>query len=281
MGCVLFKTRSSIGKLNLAEWIRSTLMLISHLQLHQHTNVAVTSLFSLTQVDYLQLRSALRRSSEPAESLTDQLESQAPSTGGPGLYINKCFRRLLWFTKQEIFFGYREGWTSEEIPEAGKHDRDDSGSYDRLFVAVQDDAGHSLLVGNEAILWFSKWRRVLERYSSRLLTNRSDRLPALSGLAKRIQALTGSEYAAGLWCRDLLRELLWWKDLSLVEIRQPEIPLENEWKESKAHQKRFLSQISRLLGSNTHKTVSPGESTIGVPSWSWIAMDEAVTYLLE
>ncbi|KAK8059503.1 hypothetical protein PG996_009433 [Apiospora saccharicola] len=37
----------------------------------------------------------------------------------------------------------------------------------------------------------------------------SDKLVALSGLAKRMKKIVKSQYLAGLWLRDLLRQLLW------------------------------------------------------------------------
>ncbi|KAH8665081.1 hypothetical protein BGZ60DRAFT_529425 [Tricladium varicosporioides] len=36
-----------------------------------------------------------------------------------------------------------------------------------------------------------------------------DRLPALSGLARRFQEVTGDKYLAGLWKKNLCRELMW------------------------------------------------------------------------
>lgn len=43
------------------------------------------------------------------------------------------------------------------------------------------------------------WGDILERYTAASLTKRSDLLPALSGVAKHLQALTGARYMAGIW----------------------------------------------------------------------------------
>jgi len=53
------------------------------------------------------------------------------------------------------------------------------------------------------------WTWIIQDYSARDLTFPSDKLVALSGLARRIQGLTGDEYFAGLWRKDFELQLLW------------------------------------------------------------------------
>lgn len=43
------------------------------------------------------------------------------------------------------------------------------------------------------------WGNILERYSTTRLTYRSDLMPALSGIARRLQQNTGATYLAGIW----------------------------------------------------------------------------------
>ena len=50
-------------------------------------------------------------------------------------------------------------------------------------------------------------------YSKRLLTYQYDKLPALAGIASKIGALTGSEYIAGLWKKNLFKDMLWERHL--------------------------------------------------------------------
>lgn len=57
---------------------------------------------------------------------------------------------------------------------------------------------------------YSMWYTTVEEYSDRRMTNITDRLPALSGLAALFQQVTGDEYCAGLWKSGLLRGLLWY-----------------------------------------------------------------------
>ncbi|KAH7356858.1 heterokaryon incompatibility protein-domain-containing protein [Rhexocercosporidium sp. MPI-PUGE-AT-0058] len=56
---------------------------------------------------------------------------------------------------------------------------------------------------------YSLWSRIVNTYASKALTNSSDILPALSGLAKRFQESGAGDYLAGLWREDLPLSLLW------------------------------------------------------------------------
>lgn len=56
---------------------------------------------------------------------------------------------------------------------------------------------------------YRHWYRLLEDYVHRNLTLASDKLPAISGLAREVHLQTGSQYMAGIWRRDIHRGLLW------------------------------------------------------------------------
>jgi hypothetical protein len=53
------------------------------------------------------------------------------------------------------------------------------------------------------------WRDIVELYSSAKLTNGTDKLPALSGIAQRQHEITGDEYVAGMWKKRLVKQLGW------------------------------------------------------------------------
>lgn len=53
------------------------------------------------------------------------------------------------------------------------------------------------------------WHRLLEQYSMRNLTIQNDKLPAISGIASKIQQATDSPYVAGLWEDNMAFDLLW------------------------------------------------------------------------
>lgn len=87
------------------------------------------------------------------------------------------------------------------------------------------------------------FHRIVEHYSRLNLTKRSDRLPALSGLCKRIQNVRG-EYAAGLWLESIAFDLMW--------------------------------RVERLNVDST-KVLRSKEEYCG-PSWSWVSVQDPVTY---
>lgn len=58
------------------------------------------------------------------------------------------------------------------------------------------------------------WYELVREYNKRSITQKSDVLPALSGLAGRFQKTLGETYLAGLWSGDLIAGLLWSVDES-------------------------------------------------------------------
>jgi Heterokaryon incompatibility protein (HET) len=54
-----------------------------------------------------------------------------------------------------------------------------------------------------------RWNDLVQDYSERKLTKESDKLPALSGLARLFQERYGDQYLAGLWKSHLIEDLCW------------------------------------------------------------------------
>ncbi|KAK5675702.1 hypothetical protein LTS10_011802 [Elasticomyces elasticus] len=57
--------------------------------------------------------------------------------------------------------------------------------------------------------WRGGWLKHIENYSSRKLTYESDKLVAVSGLAKQLATATGDIYYAGLWKNHIIEDLCW------------------------------------------------------------------------
>jgi hypothetical protein len=57
---------------------------------------------------------------------------------------------------------------------------------------------------------YSIWQNIVESFMSCELTYERDKLVALSGLASEIQSSMDDEYLAGLWKKDMIKELGWW-----------------------------------------------------------------------
>ncbi|KAL2060837.1 hypothetical protein VTL71DRAFT_8889 [Oculimacula yallundae] len=64
------------------------------------------------------------------------------------------------------------------------------------------------LPANVEELW-QYWEKILESYSLRSLTKRSDALIALAGIARAVHEQTGERYFAGIFDGDLIRNLCW------------------------------------------------------------------------
>jgi hypothetical protein len=57
--------------------------------------------------------------------------------------------------------------------------------------------------------WYEPWRELLRVYTKCGLTNPSDKLVAISGLAQEFARLLDDEYVAGLWRKNIVDDLLW------------------------------------------------------------------------
>ena len=73
----------------------------------------------------------------------------------------------------------------------------------------------------------SSWREIVVFYSKCGLTVRTDKLTAISGLAKRMQPVIGCRYLAGLWEKHFLQQLLWWGGSR--DPRSPKLYIAPSW----------------------------------------------------
>lgn len=91
--------------------------------------------------------------------------------------------------------------------------------------------------------WHSRWAQIVEEYTSRNLTFASDKVPALSGIARANQNATGKSYFVGNWQEDFLNDLAW-------RIQEPGIrdtpSCQPSWSWTKTNIKvEFVSNISK------------------------------------
>ncbi|KAK4109817.1 hypothetical protein N656DRAFT_791659 [Canariomyces notabilis] len=161
--------------------------------------------------------------------------------------------RLLCYTTERMIWRCRTGLVLE-----GKEELDRLLPNFSLFAVKRHiypigvmDSGHSTDDddGPARTNAYSAWYTMMEGYSSLRLTYDSDRLPAISAVAKLFQASLQDDYLAGLWRRELPYGLLWGcKD-------HIQIPTEN--------------LVARRIAIS-----SPGPCQ--GPSWSWQV--QALTY---
>jgi hypothetical protein len=117
-------------------------------------------------------------------------------------------------------------------------------------VAAAEDEDHETTVRPEGWFW------AIQGYSRRHLTNPTDKLPALSGLAQNVfhpRRATGGCYLAGLWSNDILRQLLWENGEDRVA----------SFCEANYMPFSSLRTITKLSKATAYRA----------PSWSWVAYD--------
>lgn len=135
--------------------------------------------------------------------------------------------RVLYLGRQELFWDCQHCRTCECGGADYQNREAQKGDFARIWEFPAD-------------LVEMQWRKVVQQYSNLQLSFRSDKLPALSGLADRFQQQTGQKYWAGLWENSFITDLCW------------------------------------HVGEGT--TVHAENQTWTAPTWSWASMDVPVTY---
>jgi hypothetical protein len=111
-------------------------------------------------------------------------------------------KRTICFARHP-FFECREGFVNEAFSSTIRK---------KPFIFPQRNDSEKLWInkssGHVPIL---NWMKVTARYSSCKLTYHSDKLIALSGLAKKFQTILHCNYFSGLWDGDYLIPLLMWE----------------------------------------------------------------------
>jgi hypothetical protein len=95
---------------------------------------------------------------------------------------------------------------------------------------------------------YDVWYWLVQKFIGRSLTEGTDTLPALSGLAKGFQSLTRDKYCAGLWYNNLFEGLCW---------KRPKVVYER---------------------ASTRGNPGKRPSISRAPSWSWASLDTDVIY---
>jgi hypothetical protein len=107
------------------------------------------------------------------------------------------------------------------------------------------------------------WQHIVESYTSRCLTFDRDTLPALSGIAKLLQGRLHDRYLAGLWRRDIHKQLLWSRRPSTSSFTAEEFALLQSLPDDGINQ-LYLPYRPRRTAE------------YAAPSWSWASIRGAV-----
>ncbi|KAL2015711.1 hypothetical protein VTK56DRAFT_4907 [Thermocarpiscus australiensis] len=84
-----------------------------------------------------------------------------------------------------------------------------SGGFEGGFSGYAHHAQRSLYVDRGETATLVNWGKVVEEFTRRGITKDTDRLPALSGLAKLTRSDATGDFVAGLWRSELPSSLLW------------------------------------------------------------------------
>ncbi|KAK5459910.1 hypothetical protein LTS15_004039 [Exophiala xenobiotica] len=112
--------------------------------------------------------------------------------------------RTLFWTDDGLFWHCSESNASEYEAKLLYSNR----TFPMLHELVESVTGYSRNSRYEQ----KAWTNVVEEFSQKALTVRTDRLPAIAGLGSEISRLTGQEYMMGVWKHNLVQELAWVAD---------------------------------------------------------------------
>ncbi|KAI0459487.1 HET-domain-containing protein [Xylaria acuta] len=158
----------------------------------------------------------------------------APSSERAWIYQERHLaRRVLHFTEHEVFWECRAAapsFRSETYPRGSPLRREFLG---QAKLRLRDTSAGSITDNPHLML---EWDDACRDYSRRKLTYQSDKLPALSGIARHFGSRCREDtYVAGVWLSQLPRGLLW----SVPREERPD--------------------------------TRPSPSESGAPSWSWMS----------
>ena len=161
----------------------------------------------------------------------DQIEMSHLSTRAWYVQERLLSPRIIYFGSQQVLWECRESRAMESSPEGGAFWATYSKTVDPLLEAEG---------GKDA------WEVVVPIYSRALLTRPEDKAMAIYGLANLVEERTGDQYFAGLWIKDLVKQLLWRVSLDATPNGRP------------------------LARPKTHRA----------PTFSWLSVDSAVIMTL-
>jgi hypothetical protein len=106
------------------------------------------------------------------------------------------------------------------------------------------------------------WACLIQDYHRLQLTHVTDKLPALSGLALRVEPLNPGRYVAGLWEKDIAYQLAWWSihDGQRTGLDGPSfswVAATNPIQWPRLEKKRFVSRCRLIATGGTPSTANP------------------------
>ena len=151
-------------------------------------------------------------------------------------------RRVLYFCEKQLFWGCGELEACETCPDGFPSEIWDSELSEMQWLDIEP--GRAITTRNNALgtPLNTLWEHTVGFFTKRSLTFPSDKLVAISGLAKLCQEAFHADYVAGLWRHNLELQLIWFTTSCCQQTRYP-------------------------------------PQTYRAPTWSWASIDVAVNGL--
>jgi len=154
-----------------------------------------------TNYQVLAFKLPLRKEALPHEYI--DMEDEALSQRAWALQERVLASRTLHFGKHQMYFECNVGFSGENCLRLDhRYNKIEERAKDQASPDWVSDEDYKRLLVNE-------WANLLLSYTSRKLTHASDKLPALSGLAKVYEDKFEDKYLVGLWQNSLIDNLLW------------------------------------------------------------------------
>ena len=140
------------------------------------------------------------------EALSRQLESTPLQSRGWVFQERLLARRNLHFCRDQLVWECKELYASETYPEGMKDN-----IYGTPWTTLLNGDPSELGLGDEEFEehFHVTWGQIVFRYSACELTVPTDKIIAISGVAKRMREILQDEYVVGMWRRSLPYQLLW------------------------------------------------------------------------
>ncbi|KAF4844985.1 hypothetical protein CGCSCA4_v007134 [Colletotrichum siamense] len=141
----------------------------------------------------------------------------------------------------------------------------------RINDSIKD--GRQIFEKDSPRYFYNLWYEIIWDYSNRLSSEESDKLPGLAGLAKTLANMTGDEYVAGLWKRDIVSGLLW---------KTRRWNMDGEYKGRQIPRRSIRPVPAGFVPSGPHGAIQHTRASCWrAPSWSWASLDGQVRHRID
>lgn len=187
----------------------------------------------------------------------------------PGCTLHFGGQQMMWHCRTEVL---AEGYCdSDDVTEDQK-----PGEFEGLIRDGIHNDSASTLVSSKATVpleadsptisrlyslqdnIYNQWYKVIEIYAHLRLTKRTDRLPALAGVAQQFQSLTHDTYLSGIWKSELSRGLQW-SYMPPGTMTRPVMPRAPSWSwaalDRRGEKLEDTNFLFNLMATDPHKYV--------------------------